>query len=196
MKKLRVFLFFSVILLLAKSGWTDEPFLTDPSRYVVGVSDVLEVSVLEPEAFMREVKVAPDGTIAFPYIGSIKVSGDDIPTVQKKVQDALSEGYLKYPVVLVSLKESNSKQYTVYGEVNRPGTFPLEEHSSVFRAISIAGGFTKFGSSSRVKVLRPRKETAGYDTLKIDIGKVMAGDSNADIQLKPGDMIVVQEGVF
>jgi polysaccharide export outer membrane protein len=192
MKKLFVFLSLAGGLLLAGPGLAE----VAPAAYVVGVNDILEVSVLEPETFMREVKVAPDGTITFPYVGSIKVSGDDVPAVQKKVQDALANGYLKYPVVLVSLKESNSKQYMVYGEVNRPGTYPMEEYSSVFRAISIAGGFTKFGSSSRVKVLRPRKEAAGYDAIKIDIGKVMAGDSNEDVQLKPGDMIVVQEGAF
>ncbi|MFH0753881.1 MAG: polysaccharide biosynthesis/export family protein [Candidatus Omnitrophota bacterium] len=166
------------------------------NAYPVGVGDVLEITVQEPEAISRVVKVAPDGTITFVYIGSIYVKGLDIPQIQKKIQDALSKGFLKYPVVLVALQQSNSKQYMVYGEINRPGAYPLEGTTTALRAISIAGGFTRFGSSSRVKILRPRTDGAGYDTLKIDINKVMAGDSTEDMQIKEDDMIVVSEGVF
>ncbi len=164
--------------------------------YLVGVGDVLEITVQEPEEISRLVKVAPDGTITFVYIGSIYVKGLDVPQIQKRVQDALSRGFLKYPVVLVALKESLSKQYMVYGEVSRPGAYPLEGTTTVLRAISIAGGFTRFGSTSRVKILRPRPGAGGYDTIKIDVNKVMGGDSTEDIQIKEDDMIVVSEGVF
>ncbi len=78
----------------------------------------------------------------------------------------------------------------------KPGTYPLGPNSSVLRAISVAGGFTKFGSSSKVKVLRPRKDSPGYINIKINIKNVMNGDSEADILLRPGDMVVVSEGVF
>ena len=65
------------------------------------------------------------------------------------------------------------------------------------RAISVAGGFTKFGSSSRVKVLRVRTDgKTGYEPLKIDIKAVMNGDPNADVAIHSGDIVVVSEGVF
>ena len=47
--------------------------------YLVGVNDLLEISVLEPEQIIRQVKVAPDGTITFPYIGSVYVKDMEIP---------------------------------------------------------------------------------------------------------------------
>lgn len=166
------------------------------SDYVVGIDDILEISVLEPEEIIRQVRVAPDGSITFPYIGSIPVKGLSIPEVRAKIKEELADGYLKYPVVLVSLNESNSKQYMVYGEVNRPGAYPVEEYSTVLRAISMAGGFTRFGSSSRVKVLRPLKGSVGYETIKVDINKVMSGEPQSDVRIQPGDMIIVSEGVF
>jgi polysaccharide export outer membrane protein len=103
---------------------------------------------------------------------------------------------MKYPVVSVALKESRSRKFFVYGEVMRPGSFPLEENMSVLKAISMAGGFTKYGSSSRVKLLRPKKEAAGYETKNVDIKAVMDGDSSKDLLIEPEDMIVVSEGIF
>jgi polysaccharide export outer membrane protein len=166
------------------------------SQYTIGVDDILEISVLQPDELLRVVNVAPDGRIAFPYIGSIAVKDLTIPQIQEKVQAALADGYMKHPVVLVSLQESRSRKFFVYGEVTKPGAYAIAENTTVLRAISMAGGFTKFGSSSRVKVLRPKENEPGYETIKIDINKVMDGNSENDILLKPGDMVVVSEGVF
>lgn len=164
--------------------------------YTVGIDDILEISVLQPDQLLRVVNVAPDGNITFPYIGTVKVKDLTIAEIKTKVQDALADGYMKYPVVVVSLQESRSRRFFVYGEVMKPGTYAIAENTSVLRAISMAGGFSKFGSSSRVKVLRAKEEGAGYETLKIDIKKVMNGSSDDDILLKAGDMVVVSEGVF
>ena len=170
--------------------------VAEEKEYTVGVSDILEISVLQPEEILRIVNVAPDGTISFPYIGTVKIKGLTIAQSQEKIQAALGDGYFKFPVVLVSLKESRSRQYLVYGAVIRPGEYAITEYSTVLRAISMAGGFSKFGSSSRVKVLRPKENAPGYKTLKIDIKRVMNGDSTKDILLKSGDMVVVSEGMF
>jgi polysaccharide biosynthesis/export protein len=165
-------------------------------QYTVGVDDILEISVLQPDEMLRVANVAPDGMITFPYIGTIKVKDLTITQIQEKVQTALADGYMKYPVVVVSLQESRSRRFFVYGEVIKPGTYSIAENTTVLRAISMAGGFTKFGSSSRVKVLRPKSKDTGYETIKIDIKKVMNGESQNDILLLAGDMVVVSEGVF
>ena len=172
------------------------PAAAQDQAYTVGVDDILEISVLQPDELMRVVNVAPDGRITFPYIGSIVVKDLTIPQIQDKIQAALADGYMKHPVVLVSLQESRSRQFFVYGEVAKPGNYAIAENTTVLRAISMAGGFTKFGSSSRVKVLRPKDNAPGYETIKIDIKKVMNGDSENDILLQAGDMVVISEGVF
>ncbi|MFA5320510.1 MAG: polysaccharide biosynthesis/export family protein [Candidatus Omnitrophota bacterium] len=164
--------------------------------YTVGVGDILELNILQPEKMLLNVAVAPDGAISVPYIGSLPVKGLTLTAAQDTIQARLSEGYMKYPVVVLSLVESRSRKVLVYGEVIRPGEYPLDEDSTVLRAISMAGGFTKYGSSSRVKVLRPKKDGPGYDTVKISIADLMEGKPEADILVKPGDIVVVSEGVF
>ena len=164
--------------------------------YAVGIDDVLEISVLQPEKLATSVTVAPDGSISFPYIGNVNVKGMTLGQIQEEIQTRLADGYMKYPVVAVSLRESRSRKFFVYGEVLRPGTYPIHENVTVLKAISMAGGFSKYGSSSNVKVLRPKKTGAGYETIKVNIRAVMNGSSEADILLKPEDIVVVSEGIF
>lgn len=165
-------------------------------KYLVGIEDVLEIAVIQPDQFTTTVTVTPDGSISFPYIGSLMVKGMSLTDIQNDLQKRLADGYIKYPVVTVYLKESKSRKFLVYGEVMKPGSYPLEENTTVLRAISIAGGFTKFGSASRVKVLRQKKGGKGYDPIQVDLKNVMNGKSEEDVQLNPGDMVIVSEGWF
>ncbi|MBN2097696.1 MAG: polysaccharide export protein [Candidatus Omnitrophica bacterium] len=193
MKKLAL-----LLVIIALFGFSLPVQAEEPAQvgYTVGVDDVMDINILQPEALGTTVTVAPDGSVSFPYIGNVQVKGMTLGEIQNEVQTRLADGYMKYPVVSVSLRESRSRKFFVYGEVNRPGTYPIEESATVLKAISMAGGFTKFGSSSRVKVLRPKKGEAGYETIKININDVMNGNSDADIAIQPEDIIVVSEGMF
>ena len=164
--------------------------------YQLGVDDILSITILQPEKMETTVTVGPDGAISFPYIGSVRVKGFSASQVQEEIETRLADGYMKYPVVAVSLRESRSRRFFVYGEVTRPGEYPLTEATSVLKAISMAGGFNKFGSSSHVKVLRPKEGQGGYEPIKINIKAVMDGDAAEDLLLKPGDTVVISEGVF
>lgn len=165
------------------------------TEYTIGVDDILDIVVLQPEKLALTVTVAPDGCITFPYIGNVNVKDLTLGQVQEDIQKRLADGYMKYPVVSVSLKESRSRRFSVYGEVIRPGTYPIEGNITVLKAISMAGGFTKYGSSSRVKILRPKKEGAGYDLIKVNMKQIMDGLAK-DVVLEPGDIVQVEEGVF
>jgi polysaccharide export outer membrane protein len=172
------------------------PLYAQSGEYVVGVNDLLEISILQPERIVNTATVSPSGDISVPYIGSVKVKGKTVTQIQQNIQYRLANGYLKFPVVTVSLVESRSRKFTISGEVNTPGSYALEENTTVLKSISIAGGFTRFGSSSKVKVLRPRKDRPGYISIKVDIQAVMDGDARADIVLEPGDIVVVSESLF
>ena len=164
--------------------------------YQVGPNDILDINVLQPEQLTNTETVSPDGNITFPYIGTVPVKGQTLAQIQDDIQKRLSDGYMKYPVVSVSLKESHSRRFFVYGEVVRPGAYDIEENMTVLRGISLAGGFSQFGSASRVKVLRLKKGTGGYDVIKVNVKDVMDGVADADPAIDQGDIIVVSEGIF
>lgn len=200
MKYLVIFLLLlSVIISGGESRAQDNqpvPEVKINNEYTVGIDDILDISVLQPEKFTSTVTVAPDGTISFPYIGNININGMGLTGVQDEIQKQLADGYMKYPVVSVSLRENRSKKFYIYGEVIKPGTYMLQDKTTMLKAITMAGGFTKYGSSSRVKVLRMEKDGSGYKTIKVNISDVMGGNSSKDEILQPQDIVVVSEGIF
>ena len=163
--------------------------------YRIGPRDVLEVRVFDLDQLNSTVRVSEAGTIELPVIGEIVASGMTQNGLAKAIEQALSR-FVNDPQVFVVVSEYQSQRFSTLGAVSSPGIYPMVGRTTLLEAISMAGGFTKFGSSSRVKVLRPKKDEAGYETVKIDIKKVMNGDSQKDILLITGDMVVVSEGVF
>jgi polysaccharide export outer membrane protein len=89
-----------------------------------------------------------------------------------------------------------ANKFYIYGEVNRPGMYPLEEGTTVLTAISIAGGFTKFGSANRVKILRMDEGLGWYESIDVNINEVISGYAPSDALLQPGDIVVASEGMF
>lgn len=165
------------------------------TEYLLGVDDVLDISILQPERMTVTVVVSPDGMITFPYIGTVLARGLSMAQLQQSVQDKLADGYMKYPVVSVSLKESRSRKFFVYGEVMKPGTYFINDNVTVLRGITMAGGFTRFGSS-KVKILRPKQNKPGYDTVQVNIKALMDGAAKEDVLLEPEDIVVVSQGLF
>jgi polysaccharide export outer membrane protein len=182
------------LLVYAPEGWTQSA--ADMQEYTVGADDILEINVLQPEKLTVTATVSPDGAITFPYIGNVQVKKMSLTQIQEEIQAKLSDGYMKYPLISVILKESRSRKFFVYGDVNKPGAYSMEQNTSVLKAISIAGGFSKNSPSSKVEVLRPRQGEAGYEKTDVDIKAVMKGNARADILLNPGDTIIVSEGKF
>ena len=164
--------------------------------YTLDVGDVLNINVLQPQSLSVTVTVAPDGTINFPYIGMVPAKDKTLGEVQDAIQSKLADGYMKYPVVSVLLQESRSRKFFVYGEVQKPGTYPLDNRTTVLKAISLAGGLTKFGAIDTIKILREKKDQAGYTEIKVNLKQIMKGGSKEDILLGSGDIVVVSQGAF
>ena len=83
---------------------------------------------------------------------------------------------------------------TVDGEVNRPGRYAIESDLTVTGAISLAGGFTRFGSGD-VKVRRTDPQTGKVTIIEVDIKAVRNG-KKPDVPLLPNDVVSVSRRVF
>lgn len=89
-----------------------------------------------------------------------------------------------------------SKDFFVYGEVMKPGKYTLEDNMTVLRAISLAGGFAKYGSPDRVKILRTAQGKSGYENIKVDMKGAVKGEIGKDIRLESEDIVIVMEGIL
>lgn len=161
------------------------------NNYTIGPEDVIEVSVWKSDDLSKTVIVRPDGRISLPLIGDIKASGLTPTALKDAIEDKLKE-YKKDPIVSVILKEINSYNIFVMGEVVHPGKFNLKSNTTLLQALSLAGGFTPFASRNKIRLMRQDPRTLAVTEIRVKYDAIISGeDPQRDILLKPGDTIVV-----
>jgi polysaccharide export outer membrane protein len=81
------------------------------------------------------------------------------------------------------------------GEVKAPGSVKYTQDLTVVRAITQGGGFTPMSAGGRVDILRGKGEKK--ERIRVDVDKMMrAPEENADVLLKPDDIIFVPQRLF
>ncbi len=161
--------------------------------YRIGVGDLLQIEVYDEADLTKEVRVLTDGTISFPLLGSIHALGLTVGELEQELTKDLGAKYLVSPQVTVFVKEFSS--IFVFGEVKKPGSFPLFGKITVFEAITLAGGFTETANPSKVKVIR---QVDGQETsFEVDISLLTKkGDSSQDRELQANDRVIVPRSFF
>ncbi|OQY98000.1 MAG: sugar transporter [Candidatus Brocadia sp. UTAMX2] len=160
-------------------------------QYTVGVDDVLNISVHGHDNLRTEATVTSDGSISFPYIGTLYVKGMSLPEIEKEIASRLASGYIKYPVVAITLSTSKSMKFFVYGEVKNPGRYILEDNMTVLKAISAAGGITPDGFYGNVKLRRKQKDRKEYKEFDIDLKNTKESSINGDMPIESEDIVVI-----
>jgi len=161
----------------------------------LGGGDVIEVLVYDEPSMSKTYKVAPNGTIDFPFAGTIEVEGKEPQEIAEVLRTRLRDGkILKNPQVSVLVKEVNSKKFAVFGQVQKPGQFPMTEGMTVVQAISLAGGFTPLADRDRVTLNR-RVSKSKVVRVVFSVAAMTEGKIN-DVPLQAGDTIYVEERVF
>lgn len=160
----------------------------------LGVGDRFELRIVGEDKLPTEFQVAPDGTVDLPYIHRVKVEGLEPQEVAATVRDKLIEGQIwTDPSVSVSVTQYSSKRIEVLGEVQKPGSFPLEPGMTLLRAISMAGGFNSLADKDRITIRR--KVEGGTKAAVVSVDDIM-DNRIPDIPLQAGDSINVDDRVF
>jgi polysaccharide biosynthesis/export protein len=160
-------------------------------EYFIGPEDVLNITVWRNADLSREVTVRPDGRISLPLIGDITAVGKTPAQLSEDISSKLKE-YKENPQVSIVIKEVNSYAIYVLGEVAKPGKYPLRSKTTLLQGITIASGFTQTAARNKMVVFRFAKDGQGQVKIKASYDDIVLRDgSNQNIELKPGDQIVV-----
>src|SRR5262249_56813605 len=159
----------------------------------LGAGDLVEVRVFQEADLSGAYRLSPEGTIDYPLCGKVSLAGITSSQAADALTQCLANGYLRRPQVSVLIREYNSKKVFVFGEVQKPGTFPYDENMSVIQAITLAGGFTKIASRNSTIVTRIIAGQENKSRVPVeDIGNGRERNS----LLKPGDIVFVPESFF
>jgi polysaccharide export outer membrane protein len=164
------------------------------NEFLLGPEDVLEVIVWRNQDLSRQVVIRPDGMISMPLIGDVQANGLTANQLAARIAERLKE-FKENPSVSVSVKEVNSYNIYVLGEVSKPGKYQLKSHTSVLQAIAMAGGFTSFASKNKLQVVRNSSNGDGQPhevRIRLRYDDLLAGTGDpGNFILKSGDTVVV-----
>jgi polysaccharide biosynthesis/export protein len=164
-------------------------YLTGPTSLV----DVLSKAGWLSKNAGRQILLVRDQPNAGPGAG-----GD--PTIIRLNVDKLQAGSNAENVrvqagdtIFVTSRDENN--FFVFGEVRKPGSYPLDKETNVLEGITIAGGFTDKASPSRTRVIRVGM--AGPQVLEIDMNDIVKrGQRDKALRLQANDVVVVPESFF
>jgi polysaccharide biosynthesis/export protein len=166
-----------------------------PDDYRIGPGDVLRIVVARLPDYSAEVPVRPDGKITTPSVEDMVVIGKTPSQLARDMEAALAEVILTPEVsVIVSNAASMSSKVQVVGEVRRPQGMPFSQGMRILDAILAADGLTDFAAPNKTKILRSidGKETE----IKVRLGDLYKGKKNENVELRPGDIIIIKASLF
>jgi protein involved in polysaccharide export with SLBB domain len=164
----------------------------------VGPGDVFTLTIVGESGIPTEYQVRHDGNVMLPYLKNLHVEGMDPEQIEELIRTRLmDEKFLQDPIVIVRMKQYNSKQITILGQVARPGSFPYSGGMTMIQAISMAGGFNSIARRGQVSLRRKLKKGDKTVTraVVVNVDSIIEGESQ-DVLLQAGDAIYVPERVF
>lgn len=123
MSKIKWFLFI-VICLISTAG------IVNAAPAIIRAGDLISVWVKGEPELSVEKQVNRDGSILLPLIGSVGVNGLKTTDAAKLISSMLEDGFLRDPLVQVSVKSSNAPAKRKTREVASPSSTPQRQQRS------------------------------------------------------------------
>ncbi len=92
--------------------------------------------------------------------------------------------------------EIDPPKVSIYGDVLRPGVYPMSQEMTVADLVRMAGGFRRSAYHDEADlasyvVQNGQKVLIGHSV--VEIQKALDGDKSADVMLKPGDVVGIRQ---
>lgn len=182
--------------------------LAAQANYRLQPGDTISVEVLEDPQLNRSVLVLPDGSINFPFAGTVAVGGRTPDQVEAAIRGGISRNFASTPTVFVTVTSvrdtdllngtdsTDGETIDIYftGEISRPGLLPVRRGTTFLQAVAQSGGFTRFAATKRVQLRRLDRSTGQQQTFTMNFKALGQGAAlTNDIILQEGDVILVPE---
>ncbi|BES71702.1 hypothetical protein RE428_27200 [Marinobacter nanhaiticus D15-8W] len=167
-------------------------------QYILGPTDVVDVSVWRNPDLSVSVPVRPDGQISVPLVGDIRAAGRTPEVLSQAIENELSQ-YIREPQVSVVVTGMGSHEFTdrvrVTGAVQAPMSMPYRQGMTVMDVVLQAGGANQFADLDDAMLYR----TMGQEAVAIPVNLediLNRGNIKTNYLLQPGDILTVPERDF
>ncbi len=165
-------------------------------KYIIGPGDSLNIVVWRNPELSTTVPVRPDGRITTPLVEDMVAQGKDPSALAREIETALKK-YLQDPVVTVVVQNfgaGTSEQVRVLGQAVKPATLPYRQNMTLLDVMIAVGGLTDFAAGNRAVLIRAAENNKAYNVRLADL--IKRGDVEANVQVLPGDVIIIPESWF
>ncbi|KLI64006.1 XrtA/PEP-CTERM system exopolysaccharide export protein [Aurantiacibacter marinus] len=168
-------------------------------EYVIGPLDKLTIHVWRNDELGAEVQVRPDGRITTPLVADMPAVGKTPTMLSEDIRLQLSQ-YIEEPIVTVIVNEfagTFSQQVRIVGATAEPASIPFRANMTLLDAMISVGGLSEYAAGNRARLIRFDRESGEqreYDLRLSDL--LRRGDSEANVLLMPGDVIIIPESMF
>ncbi|MBX3610165.1 MAG: polysaccharide export protein [Hydrogenophaga sp.] len=165
-------------------------------NYMVGPGDTLSISVWRNPELSAVVPVRPDGKVSAPLVDELVAQGKTSQQIARDVEKALSK-FVRDPVVTVIVTNfvgSHGEQVRVVGAAARPQALPFRHKMTVMDVLIAAGGLTEFAAGNKATIVRAVEGNKRYSVRLDDL--VKRGDISANVEMLPGDILIIPQGWF
>jgi polysaccharide biosynthesis/export protein len=167
-------------------------------EYIIGATDVVNVSVWRNQDLSVSVPVRPDGKISVPLIGDVQASGESPEQLADSVERRLAS-YIREPQVSVVVTSMGSHEFTdrvrVTGAVGQPTSTPHRDGMTVLDIVLGSGGLTPFASGNNAMLYRSLNGEVVAIPVRLD-DILERGDISTNYALRPGDILTIPERNF
>jgi len=170
---------------------------TDPSDYLLGSGDLLQVKVFEAEDLNTTVRVSSRGLVTLPLLGAVSVKDLSAREAEEKIENLYRARYIKDPHVNIFVEEHFSRRITLMGQFRNPGTYDYLAKQRLLDVMALGGGLSE-KAGRVVQVRRYGGSTEGQNVFIVDMDQlVKEGRSDLNIEINSGDVLFVPEaGTF
>lgn len=172
---------------------------TTAPDYVIGPGDALSVFVYRSPELSADLPVRPDGRISLPLVPDIEAAGKTPTRLAKDIEGRLQE-YVREPNVTVMVRSfigPTNRQIRVVGEATQPKAIPYREGMSVLDVMIESGGLTRYAAGNRAEIIRRDPNGGAARTLRVRLSDLLRdGDISQDVQMQPGDTLIIPQAWF
>ena len=190
----------SVVLLAACATPSFPPAPSTASTaeysYLIGPGDVLNIIVWRNPELSMTVPVRPDGKLTTPLVDELIAQGKNSNEVARDIEKLLGK-YVRDPVVTVivtSFVGPYSEQVRVVGEAAKPQSLPYRQKMTLLDVMIAVGGLTDFAAGNSATILRGGAGGTQYSVRLKDL--IRRGDVSANIEMQPGDILIIPQSFF
>ncbi len=167
-------------------------------EYLIGPGDTLNVFVWQnPDVSVQNVPVRPDGMVSTPLVDDMIASGKTSKQLAQEIAATLAS-YIKDPSVTVTVVEfvgGYAQQVRVVGEAVKPQALPYKKQMTLLDVMIQVEGLTPYADGNKAKLVRRVGEQDVETRVRLE-DLVKKGDMSANLEISPGDVIIIPEAWF